>query len=582
MNKKFYGIALLLILMASLSVVFAPNDVRGIYLIFNSNGDITGVGYNITGPGGDADAHVNVNTRNLDANLTIRNLYTGDIVLQENNIKVNWRQNWSGPTGKYPTPNCVLSSGNTQDNGTFFTILVSNLSQGQYGAYMPFTYYEIVPGEPDRVVSNYIDGSTKDLNLQIMNNTTIELNPIAPVVGDIKSYKNSIAPVVGDIKDYKNSIGSIVVGDNISISGKLINIRDGKPAVNNYKNPDNRYPSKYQNINITIIDSSGNIVTSNITRTGEFNTEDAGEFNFKYGPFEIDNYTVIVSFNETADGNEEDIYYGSEYRGEFTVNKGGTNLTVTPENTAYGNTNLIASLTSKNKPLYFGPNQNITFNITNDKGISYYYNSTTNNNGIATLYFSLDSPNGNLPIGNYNGIATFAGNKNYNKSSVSISNFSVTEKKNITLNISKEAINSNNLIVGDLVNYTINVTNDGTDINTSIFINDLLNSNNLKFISSSVGIDYDNITGVWTIPKLDAGETKTLNITAKTMVAGNIKNTAFLNLNGYNNNGTNSSTANITVNPNDIRTGGKLADTGFLLIILLILSVTILLYWKKK
>jgi hypothetical protein len=234
-NKKFvFGLSVIFILISSLSLIWAPNDVQGLHPVFNDDGDIISINYIITGPGGDHDAHVNVNTRELDANLTITNINTTyRHLLDLRHIQVNWCQNWSGPEGNYPTPNCVLMSGNTADNGTFFSISKSELIPGTYQIYMPFTYYEIVPGKDDRVVSNYIDGSNR--TFVIKTNTTLKIDPIKDItVGNNVTITGTLT------EDF----------DDLGLNDKLINITIGDQKYNVTTKSDGKFNLTVENLTV--------------------------------------------------------------------------------------------------------------------------------------------------------------------------------------------------------------------------------------------------------------------------------------------------------------------------------------------
>jgi hypothetical protein len=250
-NKNLiFGLSIIFILIASLALIFAPNDVRGIVPQFDSQGNIVNFDYIITGPGGDADAHVNVNTRNLDALIMVDNKNTKERLFSfgENasyelygsqNLTVNWCQNWSGPTGSYPTPNCVLSSGNLKANNSEILpnviIPKAKLVPGEYQTFMPFTYYEIVPGKDDRVVGNYIDGATK--LFFITTNTTLVLDNIS----NIKVGQN--ATITGRLtQDYDNS--SIKIADQ-----NFVNIEVGnRTYVKVYANDEGYFNYTVENL----------------------------------------------------------------------------------------------------------------------------------------------------------------------------------------------------------------------------------------------------------------------------------------------------------------------------------------------
>jgi hypothetical protein len=264
-RKLIFGIGVISLLLLSLGTVAAPNDVRQLVPVFNGDGDIVSVTYQITGPGSDRDAHVNVNTRELDANITITNKDTDKPIFNINNIPVNWCQNYSGPTGSYPTPNGVLMSGNTAENGTFFNIPKSQLVPGNYQIFMPFTYYEIVPGKDDRVVDNFIDGSTK--YFVIKTNTTLTIDPI----------------------------DNITVGDNVTITGSLTQDFDGAGLSDKL-------------INITIGDQKYNVTTG-----------DEGKFNLTVENLTLGDYTIEGVYNQNL---LSAVYLTSNtVTGDFNVNK---------------------------------------------------------------------------------------------------------------------------------------------------------------------------------------------------------------------------------------------------------------------
>jgi len=225
----------------------------------------------------------------------------------------------------------------------------------------------------------------------------------------------------------------------------------------------------------------------------------------------------------------------------------------------------------------------------------------TNGYGVAVLNIS------GLGAGVYNVNASFSGDDNYN-SSTNNTTFNVA-KMNTNLSIVK-TVNNTNPFVGDLVNYTIHVTNNGVGSVVSIKVNDTL-PDSLEFINSSIkNSGGDSIPYLWNIPLLNNGETATLNITCKVKSAGSIVNYVSIVINNYNNNGTIESSANITaVNPNSgggngtngsdtgdgeglgfdssdrddsWLLGDSLAKAGFPLILLVLLSVLSVYYWRRK
>jgi hypothetical protein len=242
-TKKISTIIIIAImLISSLTTVWAPNDVKAVYAIYDNNMNVINIAYTITGPGDDVGAHVNVNTRNLDGNVTVIDP-DGVVLFNMNNVDVNWCQNWSGPDEKWPTPNNVLMSGNLRDNNTDIPDILIPADQikapGKYTFKFTFCYYEIVPGQADRVVDSYIDGNPK--YYYILSNTTLIIDPI----------------------------NNITEGDNATISGSLIR---------NYDN--NTLSNRIINLNID------NNYTYNIT------TDNNGKFNLTVENLTVGNYTV--------------------------------------------------------------------------------------------------------------------------------------------------------------------------------------------------------------------------------------------------------------------------------------------------
>lgn len=99
---------------------------------------------------------------------------------------------------------------------------------------------------------------------------------------------------------------------------------------------------------------------------------------------------------------------------------------------------------------------------------------------------------------------------------------------NATLRISKSA-NGTNFIIGENVVYTIHVTNTGPGDATNVTVEDKLPAglSLLPPTEASQGT-YNATTGVWAIGSLNANQTATLRITAKTTVLGLITNTAVI------------------------------------------------------
>jgi hypothetical protein len=236
-TKKITTIIIIAImLISSLTTVWAPNDVNAVYAIYDNKMNVVNIAYTIKGPG-DPDAHVNVNTRNMDGNVAVIDP-DGVVLFNMNNVSVNWRANWTGPTGKYPTPNNVLMSGNLRDNNTDIPEILIPADQikapGKYTFIFNFTYYEIVPGKPDRVVTNYIDGNPK--NYYIRSNTTLIIDPINNITeGDNATISGSL------IRDY----------DNTTLSNRSINLNiDSNHSYNVTTDNNGRFSLNVENLTI--------------------------------------------------------------------------------------------------------------------------------------------------------------------------------------------------------------------------------------------------------------------------------------------------------------------------------------------
>jgi len=271
-----------------------------------------------------------------------------------------------------------------------------------------------------------------------------------------------------------------------------------------------------------------------------------------------------------------------------------TSLSLTAGNITYGdNASINATLTSSNGTGLI--NKNLTFNI---NGNNYTSTTTTitDGSGVATL----DNISG-LHAGFYSVSVSFNGDVDYNPSTNNTT-FNIS-KRNTSLSIVKTVNSTALVVVGDLVNYTIKVMNNGTsNIGTLILVNDTLVSG-LEYVGSSASAgSYNNGSGCWSILGLNGGDTATLDITCKVKSVGNLINHAFLVLDNYNTNQTNDSSVNITVNPsgdgNDTNmngTGGGMDGvtngfdqtffkslTGLPLVLLVLLSVLGVYYWRRK
>ncbi|MCL2115122.1 MAG: hypothetical protein FWH29_02750 [Methanobrevibacter sp.] len=126
-------------------------------------------------------------------------------------------------------------------------------------------------------------------------------------------------------------------------------------------------------------------------------------------------------------------------------------------------------------------------------------------------------------------------------------NFTIASTVNLT--IVKTSNASVNASYGDIVTYTINVTNFGPDNATGVFVRDELDSRLILLAASWNMGNYNNLTGVWNIPTIVAGESAILTLTVRLNGTGHIVNIA--NITAFaeevNLNETNTSTVDITV-----------------------------------
>ena len=79
--------------------------------------------------------------------------------------------------------------------------------------------------------------------------------------------------------------------------------------------------------------------------------------------------------------------------------------------------------------------------------------------------------------------------------------------------------------LGGTIVFTVAVHNIGPDDATGVTLGDLLPAG-LTWVSDDGGVDYDHVTGVWTIGGLEFGATATLHVTATVSAKGDYTNTA--------------------------------------------------------
>lgn len=91
-----------------------------------------------------------------------------------------------------------------------------------------------------------------------------------------------------------------------------------------------------------------------------------------------------------------------------------------------------------------------------------------------------------------------------------------TKEANLTL---EKTVNEVNPSTGMDIVFSITVTNNGPDPSTGSFVRDQLNPAFYYLSDDSNGL-YNNATGLWIVGPLEVGESKTLNITVKTLESG--------------------------------------------------------------
>lgn len=128
-----------------------------------------------------------------------------------------------------------------------------------------------------------------------------------------------------------------------------------------------------------------------------------------------------------------------------------------------------------------------------------------------------------------------------------------SNKTNITVDSAVEltitkTVNATEVNVTDLVEFTIVVTNRGPSNATSVVVRDKL-SELLEFKSGDASVgEYNETTGIWSIPKLVNGANATLTIVAKVISNGIISNVAIVNC-SENSTNKNDSSENIPAHP---------------------------------
>ncbi|WP_157078653.1 beta strand repeat-containing protein, partial [Methanobrevibacter filiformis] len=314
---------------------------------------------------------------------------------------------------------------------------------------------------------------------------------------------NTVLSFVGSNGSYDNvtsvwSIGDLGAGETVALSiivviignGTVINTASVSVDQNN-TNVDNG--SDNETINVTNNVNVSIVKVSNTT--GSANIGD------------IITYTITVTNN--GSGNATGVY--------VTDLLNTSVLSFVSSNGSYDNNTGVWSIGS------LGAGESVVLSIT----VVIIGNGTV----INTASVSVDQNNTNVDNGSDN--ETINVSNNVNVSVVKVSN--TTGAANI----------------GDIITYTITVTNNGSGNTTGVFVTDLLNATVLSFVGSNGS--YDNVTGVWSIGSLGAGETVALSITVVIVGNGTVINIASVSVDQNNtntNNGSDNETINVSNNVN--------------------------------
>ncbi|MCL2115649.1 MAG: DUF11 domain-containing protein, partial [Methanobrevibacter sp.] len=157
--------------------------------------------------------------------------------------------------------------------------------------------------------------------------------------------------------------------------------------------------------------------------------------------------------------------------------------------------------------------------------------------------------NGTGNIVNVANVTTDQNNIGDNETNTSSNGTNFTVASTVNLTIVKTSNASSNSSYGDIIVYTVNVTNYGPDNATGVTVLEELDYRlALLLVNVNIG-NYNNVTGVWNIGTIAAGQSAILTVTVLINGTGNITNVA--NITNFtedvNLNDTNNSTVNITV-----------------------------------
>jgi hypothetical protein len=237
-RKNLLIFILCLFVIGGLFSVYALNNNAQITPIFDEGGRLVQVNYTTTGPNSDPQAHVQVNTHWVTADLNIINLDSNRLLYSEHNFSVPWLANNS----VYPCPNFVLQN----SNHTLKTPI--NLAPGHYKLEMPFTYAELRTDDVDHIVHNFLSNVTVWFNVGATPQLTL------------------------------NNIGNNILYSNSTINGSLT--YNGLPMVNEI-------------INLSVKQNNNLVLNTTV------NTDSRGNYNYIFDNNVTGEYSVTVNYNDT-------------------------------------------------------------------------------------------------------------------------------------------------------------------------------------------------------------------------------------------------------------------------------------------
>ncbi|WP_066971599.1 beta strand repeat-containing protein, partial [Methanobrevibacter filiformis] len=281
------------------------------------------------------------------------------------------------------------------------------------------------------------------------------------------------------------SITVVIIGNGTVINTASVTVDQNNTNTNN--GSDNETINVSNNVNVSVVKVSN---TTGVANIGDIIT-----------------YTIIVSNN--GSGNATGVFVTDVLNASV--------LSFVGSNGSYDNVTGVWSIGS------LGAGESVALSIT----VVIVGNGTV----INTASVSVDQNNTNVDNGSDN-------------ETINVSN-------NINVSVVKVSNTTGSANIGDIITYTITVTNNGSGNATGVYVTDLLNASVLSFVGSNGS--YDNVTGVWTVGSLGAGESVALSITVVIIGNGTVTNTASVTVDQNNtntNNGSDNETINVSNNVN--------------------------------